>query len=64
MGILPSPAVYGIKRAVRKKKEKVFFHFCFPRDSPFILAPMSRSQLPSVKCVYAVDRRYEYDRRV
>ncbi len=55
MGKLPSTAVKKIKRSVGKKKEKVFFLFCFPSDSPFIIAPMSRSQLRSVKYVYAVD---------
>jgi hypothetical protein len=45
-----------IKRSVEKKKEgKVFFLFCFPRDSPFIITPMSHSQLPIVKYVYVVD---------
>ena len=44
-----------LSKTVGKQKEKVFFLFCFPRVSPFIIAPMSRSQLPSVKYVYAVD---------
>jgi hypothetical protein len=51
----PIACCLKIKRSVEKKKEKVFFLFCFPRDSPFIIAPMSRSQLPSVKYVYVVD---------
>ncbi len=44
-----SPMLAVVKKGDGKKK----FLFCFPRDSPF--APISRSQLPSVKYVYAVD---------
>jgi hypothetical protein len=41
------------KNGKGKKKEIVCFLFCLPRDSPF--APMSRSPIPSVKYVYAID---------
>jgi hypothetical protein len=48
------------KKEMKKRKETIlFFLFCFPRASPF--APMSRYQLPSVKYVYAVDYKTEYD---
>jgi hypothetical protein len=38
----------------KKERERIFPFLFFPRDSP-LDAPMSRSQLPSVKYVYAVD---------
>jgi hypothetical protein len=53
-GKTPIACCLKIKRSVEKKKEKVFFLFCFPLARPFIIAPMSHSQLPNVKYVYAV----------
>ncbi len=53
MGKSHAHCLSGKKNGLGKKEEKVFFLICFSHDSPF--APMSRSRLPSVKYVYAVD---------